>query len=75
MTKARFQSQVYPWALIATSFNMTFLPGKLHPLHLAYLIYSQFYASIKDAFDAGKVFPLDNTKLEASAVDANLPKW
>jgi hypothetical protein len=74
MPKTGFQSQFYFWALTASSSNMTFSPGKRHPFTAAGLVYSQFYGSIKEAFDAAKVFPFDNVNLEALAVDPNLHK-
>jgi hypothetical protein len=72
--KAGFQAQFYPWALTEASSNMTFTPGKRHPLTLSGLVYSQFYASMKGIFEAAKVFPFDNANLEALAVDPNLHK-
>ena len=72
--KPGFQRRSYPWALTDMSCNITFSPGRRHPFTAAGLVYSQFYGSIKEAFDAAKVFPFNNTNLEALAVDPNLHK-
>ncbi|KAF8415096.1 hypothetical protein BGX38DRAFT_1318195, partial [Terfezia claveryi] len=74
MAKPGFQTQFYPWGLIASSSNMTFSVGKRHPLMRCGLVYSQFYGSIKEPFDAGKTYPYNNVNLEALAVDSNLHK-
>ncbi|KAF8451388.1 hypothetical protein BGX38DRAFT_1183094, partial [Terfezia claveryi] len=74
MAKPGFQTQFYPWGLIASSSNMTFSVGKRHPLMRCGLVYSQFYSSIKEPFDAGKTYPYNNVNLEALAVDSNLHK-
>lgn len=72
IAKAGFQSQCYPWALTRDTCNMTFVAGKKHPFRTAGLMYSQFYSSTKEIFDAAKVFPFDNSSLEGLAVDPTL---
>ena len=72
--KSGMNINFYPWALTRDICNMTIEPGRRHPLRYAGLIYSQFYSSSKEIFDAGKVYPFDDTALEGLAVDQSLRK-
>jgi len=53
---------------------MNLMPNQTNLFWRGGLIYSQFYASNKEIFDAAKTFPFDNPTLEALAVDPYLTK-
>ena len=54
--------------------TMTMIPNKSNIFHRGGLVYSQYYSSIKEMFDAAKTYPFDNPALEALAVDPYLTK-
>ena len=70
--KSGFRENFYPWALTQDTCNMTFMPGKRHPLAFMGLVYSQFYSSTKEMFDVAKTYPFQDTSLEGLAIDAKL---
>jgi len=72
--KSGFVTQFYPWALTGTTCNMTFRAGKRHPFTKAGLMYSQFYSSTKEIFNAAKIFPFNSTSVEGLTVDPTLYK-
>ncbi|KAF8470656.1 hypothetical protein BDZ91DRAFT_546168 [Kalaharituber pfeilii] len=65
---------LYPWALLNDVGNMTWELGKRHLLRFTGLIYSQFYSSTKEIFDAAKTYPFDDQSLEGLAIDPSLYK-
>ncbi|KAG0637429.1 hypothetical protein HOY80DRAFT_1083951 [Tuber brumale] len=67
-----FQFAVFNWGLTNDLANQSLIPGMRHSARLGGLVYSQFYGTVKEIFDAGKVYPFQNEGLEALAVDIRL---
>lgn len=70
--RAENRAEYYPWALTFEGANMTLTPGKRHPLRLAGLVYSQYYSSAKEIFDAAKTYPWEDKALEGLTIDSTL---
>lgn len=62
----------YQIALLNNHANMTLRLGKTHPLFQLGLVYSQFYCSFKELWDAGKTYPFQDKSLEALCIDPGL---
>ncbi|CUS07593.1 unnamed protein product [Tuber aestivum] len=65
-------SSYYTQCLSQELANLTMEPGKRHPARAHGFAYSQFYATSKEIFDCGKVYPFENPVLEILAVDPKL---
>ncbi|RPA90397.1 hypothetical protein L873DRAFT_1848827 [Choiromyces venosus 120613-1] len=62
----------YEWALTREIANLNVIPGKQHRARAAGLVYSQFYTTTKEIFDAAKLYPFQNKALEGLTVDPKL---
>ncbi|KAG0122978.1 hypothetical protein HOY82DRAFT_619738 [Tuber indicum] len=68
------QFRYYPWAMTGEIGNLTVTPGPVHPARKDGLAYAQFYSTLKEVFDAAKVYPFQNPGLEGLAIDPYLQK-
>ena len=69
-----FRTTYYQFAQTAESADLTMTPNKSNLFFQGGLVYSQFYSSTKEIFDAAKTYPFDNPALEALAVDPHVTK-
>ncbi|KAI5779916.1 hypothetical protein DFH27DRAFT_365363 [Peziza echinospora] len=70
--RSGMRGAMYNWAQLADVGNMTLEPGRKHPLLACGLVYSQFYSSTKEIFDAAKAYPFQDKIIEGLAIDASL---
>jgi hypothetical protein len=63
---------VYQTALLRDAGGMTLLTSHGSPSWMQGLLYSQFYTSEKEIFDAAKTFPFRDGALESLALDAKI---
>jgi hypothetical protein len=54
--------------------SLTLETRRTLPQRQAGLYYSQFYASVKEVFAAGNIYPFTNTRVETLALDPQLRK-
>ena len=59
----------YDVAMLRDTSNLSSTPSAKSSLRRDGLVYSQFYSSFKEIFDAGKTFPFANDGLEGLALD------
>jgi hypothetical protein len=62
----------YQTAFLRDAVGMTLLSGRRSPSRQQGLIYSQFYTSQKEIFDAAKKFPFQDGALESLALDPKI---
>ena len=63
---------IYHTALLRDAVGMTVLTGRQSPSRRQGLVYSQFYTSEKEIFDAAKTFPFNDGALESLALDPKI---
>ncbi|KAG0128155.1 hypothetical protein HOY82DRAFT_541495 [Tuber indicum] len=67
-----FRSQLFVWGLTSDIANLSMVPSRWHTTCCAGLAFSQYYCTIKEIFDAARVYPFQNENLEILAVDPRL---
>lgn len=70
--RAGMKFSTFEWGQLAGVGNLTVESGRKHPLRLCGLIYSQFYSSTKEIFDAAKIYPFQDKVIEGLTIDASL---
>ncbi|KAH7012026.1 hypothetical protein B0J12DRAFT_733727 [Macrophomina phaseolina] len=68
------QTTFYPFSMLHDSGSMTIETHQSSKSRAVGLLYSQFYASIKEVFAAGNVYPFTNVAIETLALDPRLRK-
>ncbi|KAL5366723.1 hypothetical protein BJX96DRAFT_183344 [Aspergillus floccosus] len=64
----------YPISMLEDTGSLTLETRQTSPQRRAGLYYSQFYASVKEVFAAGNIYPFTNTAMETLALDPQLRK-
>jgi hypothetical protein len=64
----------YPISMLEDTGSLTLETQRSSPQRQAGLFYSQFYASVKEVFSAGKTYPFTNSSMETLALDPKLQK-
>ncbi|KAF9882577.1 hypothetical protein FE257_006752 [Aspergillus nanangensis] len=70
----RPQQQFYPISMLQDTGSLTLETRRSSPHRHAGLLYSQFYASVKEVFAAGNIYPFTNSSIESLALDPKLRK-
>ncbi|KAF9882990.1 hypothetical protein FE257_004360 [Aspergillus nanangensis] len=66
--------QFYSMSLLQDTGSMTLETRRSSPQRQSGLLYSQFYASVKEIFTAGNTYPFTNSGMETLALDPKLRK-
>jgi hypothetical protein len=70
----RALQRFYPISMLEDTGSLTLETRRTSPQRQAGLYYSQFYASVKEVFAAGNIYPFTNTGVETLALDPQLRK-